>query len=75
MAKSFYDTAQPASFLKADPIYFIQKNNAEIVELPNSKKKLIAAFPDKKDAINQYFKDNKGDFSNKADLQKLAAIL
>jgi hypothetical protein len=74
-ARNSYDAGSPPSFKVAEPVYFIQKNGGPITELPSNKKKLIALFPDKKEAIIQYFKNNKGDFSKKNDLEKLADIL
>jgi hypothetical protein len=74
-ANNSYDNATPATFKLSEPTYFIQRNGGEITELPSNKKKLIALFPDKKEAIIQYFKNNKGDFSKKNDLEKLADIL
>ncbi|MBC7555573.1 MAG: hypothetical protein H7195_01280, partial [Chryseobacterium sp.] len=70
-----YSDSSPASFTLTKPVYFIQKGSGEIVELPSNKKKLIEMFPDKKEALNIYFKNNKGDYSNKNDLINLANAL
>ena len=74
-ARTSYDSATPPNFKLDEPTYFIQKGAGEIVELPSNKKKLITLFPDKKEAITQYFKNNKGDYSNKKDLENLVEIL
>ncbi|MGS0748472.1 hypothetical protein [Halpernia sp. GG3] len=75
VAKSSYDTSSPPSFIKADAAYFVQRGTSGIVELPSNKKQLIELFPDKKEEIKNYLKDNKLNYSNKNDVQKLAAIL
>ena len=75
VARNSYDAATPATFKLDEPTYFIQKGTGEITELPSSKRKLIEMYPDKKEAITQYFKNNKGNFSNKNDLEKLSQIL
>lgn len=58
-AATSYDKDVNPSYQELPDIYFIQKNNGEIVELPNSKKKLIEMFPDKKTEIDKRFLSNK----------------
>ncbi len=74
-SKNSYDFDKPAAYVRAPDVYFMKKGTSDIVELPTKKNKLIALFPEKKEAINQYFKDNTVDLTDSKDLQKLAKIL
>ncbi|WHF50483.1 hypothetical protein QGN23_08535 [Chryseobacterium gotjawalense] len=74
-AKNSYDIDKPAAYKKLPDVYFIKKGNGEIVEMPSNKNKLIDMFPEKKEAVNQYFKNNKVNLSDGKDLKKLAEIL
>lgn len=74
-ARTTYDADSPAKYRKLGDVYFIKKGNDEIVEIPSNKNKLIEMFPEKKEAINQYFKNNKVNLSDAKDLKKLAEIL
>lgn len=74
-ARNSYSDSSPASFTLSKPVYFIKNGTSEIVELPSNRKKLIEMFPDKKEAINMYFRNNKGDYVNKNDLINLANAL
>ena len=75
VAKNSYETDSPANFRRAPDVYFVQRGTAGIVELPSNKKQLIELFPDKKEEIKNYLKDNKLDYNTKNNVQKLAAIL
>ncbi len=74
-AKNSYDTDSPAKYKKLADVYFIKRGNSEIVEMASNKNQLIEMFPEKKDAINQYFKANKVNLSDSKELKKLAEIL
>ncbi|QDP85587.1 hypothetical protein FNJ88_08430 [Chryseobacterium sp. SNU WT5] len=73
-ANSYYPDS-PATFRRLGNIYFIKNQNSQIEQLPSNKNKLIAMFPEKKEAIKQYFKKNKVNLSEEKDLKKLSEIL
>lgn len=70
-----YDKDIPPKYVNVDDVYFIQKNQGGIVELPLNKNKLSEIFPEKKDLINENFKSKNIDLSKSVELQKLILIL
>ncbi len=72
-ADSSFDKNQPESYTDMPEVFFIQKGENELVELPNTKKKLLEMFPDKKDAIELNLKSNKIDTKDLATLSRLFA--
>lgn len=74
-AKTSYDADKPANFRRIPDVYFIKKGTSDIVELPSNKNKLITMFPEKKEVINQYYKNNSVNLSEDVDLKKLSEIL
>ncbi len=70
-----YERSSPPKFVKSKDTYFFQKDGAKITELPDDKKDVIALFPDKKDALNTFFKEQKISFKKEEDLMKLAQFL
>lgn len=64
----------PASFKQLDPVYYIKTENG-FIKKPKNQKEIIAQFPDKKDALNTFFKENKIKFDKEEDLKKLVQFL
>lgn len=63
-----------ATYLPATNTYFF-KTKSGIINFPDNKKQLIRLFPDRKDAINDFIKENKIDFEIESDLYKIIDFL
>ena len=69
-----YDAPSPARYSRTnDEYYFTYKEN--IVSFPDSKKELLALYPDKQKEIEDFLKTNKLKFKSEADLIKIATFL
>ncbi|WP_175620740.1 hypothetical protein [Chryseobacterium schmidteae] len=73
-ATNSYTSDKPASFKSLNPIYYIKSEN-NIIKKPKNQKEIIAQFPEKKDALNTFFKENKIRFDKEEDLKKLVTFL
>ncbi|SFT56446.1 hypothetical protein SAMN05421857_1658 [Chryseobacterium formosense] len=73
-ASNSYSTEEPAHFKLLDPIFYI-KNDKGYIKKPRNQKEIIAQFPDKKDVLNVFFKENKIKFDKEDDLKKLVSYL
>lgn len=60
-AQDTFDIDKENNYHDLPDIFYIKKSNGEILEMPNTKKKLIEMFPDKKSKIEQSIKENKID--------------
>jgi len=61
-AKTSLENDMPAKYNKEKEDFYLRKNDGSIVEFPESKKQLSKLFPDKKDAIEVFVKEQKIDF-------------
>jgi len=73
-ASNSYDTSSPAEYKRASDSFFIKVGD-KVSELPTRQKEYIKMFPGKDAEIKEYFKSNKINFKNDADLIKLATFL
>ncbi|MPS63271.1 MAG: hypothetical protein DI622_01345 [Chryseobacterium sp.] len=73
-ASNSYTSEKPAYFKQSDPVYYISINDAYI-KSPKNQKEILAQFPDKKEALNSFFKENKIKFNKEEDLKKLVNFL
>lgn len=73
-AVNTYDTGAPAEYKRASDTFYI-KIGENVSELPTKQKEYIKIFPGKEAEIKAFFKSNKIDFKNEADLIKLATFL
>lgn len=73
-AQNTYDTGSPAEFKRVSDTFFIKIGNT-VSELPTKQKEYIKLFPNKEAQIKEYFKSNKINFKDNADLIKLAMFL
>ncbi len=74
IAKTTLEQNMPAKYYKSSDVYFL-KTKDKIVEFPSSKKRLSKIFPDKKEAIETFVKENKIDFDKDADKIKIIDFL
>ena len=58
-AQDTFDINKENSYEDLPDVFYIQKSNRSILEMPNTKKKLIELFPEKKNKIEQNIKTNK----------------
>lgn len=66
----------PAKYSKVDDEYFVKKAKVNyLLEFPKSKKGLIKMFPEKKEKIENYFKNNKNNFKSQADYLTIVELL
>lgn len=75
VATTSFDRSIPASFVKDSDTFFIKDKDRGISELPKNKKGLIKLYPDKKDQLEAFIKQNDTNFDNEADLKKLIEFL
>ncbi|WP_298222152.1 hypothetical protein [Flavobacterium sp.] len=61
-AKTSLERDMPARFSKENDQYYLKDTNGYITDFPESKKQLAKLFPDKKEAIEKFVKENKIDF-------------
>lgn len=74
IAKTSLEQNMPAKYYKSSDNYFL-KTKDKIFEFPSSRKKLIKVFPDKKESIETFVKENKIDFDKDADKIKIIDFL
>jgi hypothetical protein len=74
-AKTSLEKDMPAKFIKQDDTYYFRDSKGNITDFPESKKQLAKLFPDKKEAIEAFVKDNKIDFGVDADRIKIIDFL
>lgn len=75
IAKTTFEKDMPARYSKKEDAFFLKNPNGNTTEFPDGKKTLIKMFPDKKQAIETYLKENKIDFDNERDLIKLVDFM
>ena len=73
-AANSYAMDRPANFNILNPIYYIKTENG-FIKNPKNKKEIIEQIPDKKEALNTFFKENKIRFDKEEDLKKLVTFL
>ena len=61
VAKTTLEANMPAKYYNASSTYFL-KNDKNFIKFPESKKQLLKIFPNKKEMIEKFLKDNKIDF-------------
>lgn len=74
IAKTSLEQNMPAKYYSSNDIYFL-KTKDKIFEFPSSRKKLVKVFPDKKDSIETFVKENKIDFDKDLDRIKIVDFL
>ena len=75
IAKTSLETNMPARYDKSSDSYFLKNKNNEIFEFPDSKKKLIKLYPDKKEVVENFVKENKISFQKEEDMAKIIDFL
>ena len=74
IAESSYKNDEPAAFYQAPPDSYI-KDGTRALKTPKKEKEILQFFPDKKDALNGFFKQNRIKLDKEADLIKLVNFL
>ncbi|MGE6397432.1 hypothetical protein ACI513_10860 [Chryseobacterium sp. M5] len=74
LAKTTYDSDRPAFFKTFEPFYYI-KTAKGFIKKPKNQKEILEQFPDKKEALSAFFKENKIKFDKEEDLKKLVTFL
>ncbi|MDF2932533.1 MAG: hypothetical protein K0R36_1864 [Chryseobacterium sp.] len=73
-AANSYASDRAASFKLLDPVYYI-KTEKGYIKKPKNQKEIIESFPDKKEVLTSFFKENKVKFDKEEDLKKLVIFL
>lgn len=71
IAKTSMEVNMPAKYVKMDDTFFLKNKDKGTSEFPDNKKGLLKLFPDKKEAIETFLKENKIDFDSENDLMKI----
>ncbi|MCZ8197815.1 MAG: hypothetical protein O9267_09425 [Flavobacterium sp.] len=71
IAKTSLEVNMPAKFVKSGDTFFLKNKEKGTSEFPENKKGLLKLFPDKKEAIETFLKENKIDFDSESDLIKI----
>lgn len=70
-----YDKYKAPMYKKVDPTYFIKIKDGSVVYFEADKSGVMSLFPDKKNEIKDFMKENKISPSDESDLPKLGAYL
>lgn len=71
IAKTSMEVNMPAKFVKSGDTFFLKNKDKGTSEFPDNKKGLLKLFPEKKEAIETFLKENKIDFDSENDLMKI----
>lgn len=74
-AKTSLEVNMPAKYTNAGDDFFLKNKDAGTVEFPDSKKALIKLFPEKKEVIESFLKENKINFDSEPDLIRIVNLL
>jgi hypothetical protein len=74
-ARNTQETDLPACYSKVSYSHFFKTNTGNIIAFPESKKQLTKLYPDKKEAIAAFIKENKIDFDALEDRKKIIDFL
>lgn len=75
IAKTSLEKDMPARYAKADPRYYFNSSETNIIEFPENKKQLFKLFPEKKSVIEAFLKENKIDFDLETDKIRIIDFL
>lgn len=75
LAKTSFETNQPAKFERGKDTYFFKDNDKPVFEFPSNKKGLLKLYPEKKTEIESFIKQNNIDFEKESDIIKLIEFL
>jgi hypothetical protein len=75
LAKTTLEQDKPAKYNTSSPFYFIKYDDKIPTEFPTNKKGLLKLFPEKKEAIETFLKENKINFSDENDLKKVVDLI
>ena len=74
-AKNTYEKTMSANFSLDKDVFYFKHNEDAIIEFPSNRKGLIKLYPEKKEAIETFIKENKISFGKEEDLIKLVNFL
>ena len=74
IARTTLERDMPSQYSKSSDVYYL-KNNDKIIEFPSNRKKLVKLYPERKDIIEKFLKENKIDFDIDADKIKIIDLL
>ncbi len=75
LPKTGFERPIPASFEKGKDSYYFKSGENGILDFPTSKKGLLKLYPEKKEAIESFIKQNKIDMEKETDVIKMADFL
>lgn len=75
IAKTSMEVNMPAKYIKTDDTFFLKNKDKGTSEFPENKKGLLKLFPDKKESIETFLKNNKIDFDSESDLMKIIDLI
>lgn len=75
VAKTSFEPNYPAKFVKAKNEFYIEKKDKSVLPMPKNKKELEAIFPNQKEAIEAFFKNNNYSFKEEQDLIEISKFI
>ncbi|PWA06830.1 hypothetical protein [Flavobacterium psychrotolerans] len=73
--KNSYDVYSPAKLVKANEEYYLETKDKKIIPMPQNKKQLLELYPEQKEAIIPFLKNNDLSFKTESDLIKITQFL
>lgn len=74
-AVSSYAADLPAEYTIAADVFYLKSKDQDIFEFPTNKKGLVKLYPNRKEAIETFLKQNNINFTSETDLKKLIDFL
>ncbi len=74
-ARNSQESDLPARYSEVSYIYYFKTKSGNVIPFPESKKQLIKLYPDKKEAIESFMKENKIKFDVDSDQLKIINFL
>ncbi len=75
LAKTTLERDMPAKYVKSNDFYFFKNKDKGTIEFPENKKQLLKLFPDKKEALETFIKENKINFYEETEKMKIIDFL
>lgn len=73
--KTTFESYSPARFINSKKEYYLETKDGKIIEMPSNKKQIQELYPNQKDEVNEFFKNNSLTFKDETDLIKITNFI